>query len=138
VPTQSAHPAKPLNPFFLVERSLLWTVMLFMGRQDPFILFRERADVWCAAPPGFRDPWRDPIGRGRTRVEAVRELLAHPAFVRRAKMREWPLQPGLGAFVEVFAPDFATFTGSELSAEISNWQAAVRRRTFKVVWERDL
>ena len=65
-----------------------------------FILFRNGRHGWCAAPLGFRNVLQDPIGYGQTRVEAASALLAHPEFIRRAQMGEWPLRPSLGAFVE--------------------------------------
>ena len=93
-------------------------------RHAPFFLFRNRSDAWCAAPPGFRNFLRDPIGYGQTRVEAISDLLAHPEFILRAKKGEWPLQPSLEAFVE--APDPASFMsrGHKSSLEISDKTAA--------------
>ena len=102
-----------------------------MGSKNTFLLFQHSADTWCAAPPGFHDVLRDPVGQGSTRVEAVDALLAHPEFIHRAKLGEWPLEPGLGDFVEVFAPDISAYTGQELLAEISSWSAGNRRRAFK-------
>jgi hypothetical protein len=78
-----------------------------------FILFRNRRDGWCAAPPGFRNFLRDPIGHGQSRVEAISNLLAHPEFIRRAQMGDWPLRPSLGAFVE--APEADGFVVQEPS-----------------------
>jgi hypothetical protein len=49
----------------------------------------------------------DPIGLGQTRIDAICDLLAHPEFVVRARMGEWPLRPGLDIFVEAPAWDGA-------------------------------
>ncbi len=107
-----------------------------MGQHNPFLLFRNHRDGWCAAPPGFRNLLRDPVGCGRTRAEAVKELLAHPEFVHRAQMGEWPSHPGLGAFVETPVP-----TGVRLSDEFcpqnSDQNAAVRCQAIKLVWDSD-
>jgi len=119
-----------------------------MGSHGRFILFRDRNGSWCAAPPGFRNLVRDPTGWGATRVEAVRQLLAHPEYVHRAQQREWPRNPGLAAFAEVPEPEGAMFTGREptptfAAAQLrrgepagSFWEAAMRRQSFKLVWDR--
>jgi len=75
-----------------------------------FLLFHDDQGNWFAAPPGFQSLLRHPIGRGRTRIEAVQELLAHPDFVDRAKRGEWALEPTLGDFVEMRAPRWTTWT----------------------------
>ena len=103
----------------------------------PFILFRHRSD-WCAAPPGFRNLLRDPIGHGQTRVEAIHELLTHPQFILRAQMGEWPLRPGLGAFVEAPEADsFCVLKSHGSSLETSDQHAALRRRVIRLVWKRE-
>ena len=104
-----------------------------MGCSDHFILFQHSTSVWCSAPPGFRNLVLDPIGRGETRVEAVRELFRHPEFVARAQKGEWPLDAGFGAFVEVPEPDSARFTEHRPEPEISKYSAALRRQLFRVV-----
>jgi hypothetical protein len=96
-----------------------------MGSQRLFTLFQDRAGEWCAAPPGFQNLLRDPIGRGTTRVEAVRDLVSHPEFIHRAKLGEWPLRPGLAAFVEVFAADYVISPNRERPAGISRLSPAV-------------
>jgi hypothetical protein len=108
-----------------------------MGGQNPFLLFRVRGEGWCAAPPGFRNLLRDPIGRGETRAQAISELLAHPEFIFRGRMGEWPLHPHLGAFVEMPEPENVTSDRAEFSREESNRSAAFRRRAIKLVWDRD-
>ena len=75
-----------------------------------FLLFRDDDGHWYAAPPGFQTLLRHPIGRGRTRVEAVHDLLAHPEFINRAKMGEWSPAPRLADFIERRAPKWATWT----------------------------
>jgi hypothetical protein len=107
-----------------------------MGRHARFILFRDRNGAWCAAPPGFCNLVRDPTGWGATRVEAVRELLAHPEYVHRAQRGEWPRNPGLAAFLEVPEPEGAMFTGREPEPAASFWEAAMRRQSLKLVWDR--
>ena len=104
-----------------------------MGCSDHFILFQHCSGEWCAAPPGFRNLLRDPIGRGETRVEAVRELLGHPEFVERARKGEWPGDVGIGAFVEMPEPDSARFTEHRPVPESSKYRAALRRQLFRVV-----
>ena len=107
-----------------------------MGSQNRFILFRDRNSAWCAAPPGFHNLMRDPTGWGETRVEAVRQLLAHPEYIHRAQRGEWPRNPGLAAFVEVPEPEGAMFTRREPMPAQSCWEAALRRQSFKLVWDR--
>ena len=91
-----------------------------MDTHDPFKLFRDQAGAWCAAPPGFRNLLTHPIGRGRTRTEAIRELLSHPEFVQRARLGEWPDQVAFRAFVEVPTPKCAKREKEEL-AVLSSW-----------------
>jgi hypothetical protein len=90
------------------------------GGSTWFLLFRGADGQWYAAPPGFQTLLRHPIGRGRTRLEAVDALLAHPEFVHRAKMGEWSPEPSLADFVETRAPRWTTwaaFRGIDLPAE---------------------
>jgi len=88
-----------------------------------FLLFHDNAGNWFAAPPGFQSLLRHPIGRGRTRIEAVQELLAHPEFIDRAKRGEWAPEPHLRDFVEMRAPrwtTWTTYTSIDLLAEAAN------------------
>jgi hypothetical protein len=103
-----------------------------VGRSDYFILFQHCSGEWCAAPPDFRNLPRDPIGRGETPVEAVRELLGHPEFVERARKGEWPSYVGFGAFVEAPEPDGVRYERRPES-EGSKYRAAQRRQLFRVV-----
>jgi hypothetical protein len=79
-----------------------------------FLLFCDPRGNWFAAPPGFQSLLRHPIGRGRTPVEAVGDLVSHPEFAHRAKRGEWSPEPRLEDFVERRAPrwtawmDFST------------------------------
>src|ERR1017187_9750589 len=89
---------------------------------DHFILFCDSANVWCAAPPRFRDLVLDPTGWGLTREEAIAGLINHPEFQERTVLGEWPL-PAMTDFVVVHVRE----PGS------SNEEAALRRQTFRVV-----
>jgi hypothetical protein len=82
-----------------------------MGQRLLFILFRDHIGRWCAAPPGFRDILRDPIGTGETRIEAMQALLVHPDFVHRARMGEWAERPGYSDFVEAMPNDAPDLPG---------------------------
>jgi len=106
-----------------------------MARSN-FILFRDACGAWCAAPPQFRNIVRDPIGRGETRAEAVRELMAHPEFVHRALCGEWPLYPSLTAFVEV-APAARFFTRGGPARGVGRCATPCRQQTLRLVWSRD-
>jgi hypothetical protein len=105
-----------------------------MNTHDRFKLFRDHAGAWCAAPPGFRNLLTHPIGRGRTRVEAVRDLFAHPEFVQRAELGEWPDRISFRAFVEVATPECAKREKQEIAA-IPPW-ASVQPHTLRLIWER--
>jgi hypothetical protein len=88
-----------------------------------FLLFLDDEGNWFAAPPGFQTLLRHPIGRGRTRIEAIQELLAHPDFVDRAKKGEWAPEPRLADFIEMRAPrwtTWTTYTSIDLLAEAAN------------------
>jgi hypothetical protein len=65
-----------------------------------FILFKDGAGVWCAAPPGFRDAVVDPAGWGATREEAVWHLIRQREFQERAHRERWP-DLTVADFVEV-------------------------------------
>lgn len=65
-------------------------------RKHGFILFMDKTGLWCAAPPGFRDLIRDPMGRGRTKRDAVSQLLLCRQFMERAAMTGW--RPTLSDF----------------------------------------
>jgi hypothetical protein len=104
-----------------------------VGRSDHFILFQHCSGEWCAAPPGFRNLLRDPIGRGETPVEAVRELLGHHEFVELARKGEWASYVGFGAFVEVPEPDSVTYAERRPGSGGSQYRAAQRRQLFRVV-----
>jgi hypothetical protein len=76
-----------------------------------------------AAPPGFQTLLRHPTGRGRTRLEAIEDLVVHPEFIHRARMGEWSPEPRLSDFVEMRAPKWTTwapFTNIDLLAEGAN------------------
>jgi hypothetical protein len=75
-----------------------------------FLLFHGDDGQWYAAPPGFQTLLRHPVGRGRTRVEAIDDLVAHPEFIHRARMGEWSPEPRLADFVELRAPKWNTWT----------------------------
>ena len=75
-----------------------------------FLLFHDADGHWYAAPPGFQTLLRHPLGRGRTRLEAVENLVAHPEFIHRARMGEWSPEPRLSDFVEMRAPKWMTWT----------------------------
>ena len=97
-----------------------------------FLLFHDDEGNWFAAPPGFQTLLRHPIGRGRTRIEAVQDLLAHPDFIDRAKRGEWAPEPRLADFVERRAPrwtTWSTYTRGDLLAEATN--SASSRRTVR-------
>jgi hypothetical protein len=88
-----------------------------------FLLFHDDDGHWYAAPPGFQTLLRHPVGRGRTRVEAVDALVAHPEFAHRANMGEWSPKPRLEDFVERRAPRWTTwtpFTSIDVLAEAAN------------------
>ena len=88
-----------------------------------FLLFNDDQGHWYAAPPGFQTLLRHPIGRGRTRLEAVDALVAHPEFIHRAQVGEWSPGPRLEDFVEVPAPKWTTwtpFSSIDLLAEGAN------------------
>jgi hypothetical protein len=97
------------------------------------MLFLHSSGAWCAAPPGFRSLLLDPIGVAKTRVEAVHGLLCHPEFVERSSKGEWPPCMGLGAFIEVPAPDCAEFAGSRSELKSSQDRAERRRQAFRIV-----
>lgn len=50
--------------------------------QTGFML-RRKGDGWVATSPDFISPEMDPVGSGKTAVDAVEDLLRHPRF------REW-------------------------------------------------
>ena len=104
-----------------------------MRGPDHFILFCDSAQVWCAAPSGFRDMVLDPTGWGLMREDAVAALLAHPEFQERARLGEWAI-PTFEDFVVVKEPQggqFETVTYGKLGT--SNREAALRRQTFRVI-----
>jgi hypothetical protein len=104
-----------------------------VGRSDHFILFQHSSGAWCSAPPGFRNILLDPIGRGESRVEAVRELFRHPEFVARARKGEWPPYAGFGAFVEVPEPECAMFADRRPESGRPTYRAERRRQSFTTV-----
>jgi hypothetical protein len=88
-----------------------------------FLLFHDADGYWYSAPPGFQTLLRHPIGRGRTRLEAIEDLVVHPEFIHRARMGEWSPEPRLSDFVEMRAPKWTTwtpFTNIDLIAEVAN------------------
>jgi hypothetical protein len=78
-------------------------------RRYGFILFQDRAGMWCAAPPGFRDLVIDPAGWGKTREAAVQRLLANAEYRRRARLTGWA--PALRDFMIVAEPNPARKKG---------------------------
>jgi len=108
--------------------------LLCMGRHSSFLLFRNGSEGWCAAPPGFRNLLRDPVGCGPTRADAVSDLFAHPEYVLRAKMGEWPANPSSAMFVEGPKPDSIAFRRDETPRPISGRTAA--HRAVKLVCDR--
>jgi hypothetical protein len=70
-----------------------------------FLLFRHADNLWCAAPPDFKDIRQDPAGWGETREMAIQKLLADAKFRRRARRRGWPT-PSVSDFVEKPEPVF--------------------------------
>lgn len=88
-----------------------------------FLLFHSADGHWYAAPPGFQTLLRHPTGRGRTRLEAIEDLVVHPEFIHRARMGEWLPEPRLSDFVEMRARKWTTwtpFTNIDLLAEGAN------------------
>jgi hypothetical protein len=76
-----------------------------MGQREPFILYHDATGAWYAAPPGFQSILRDPLGRGESRSEAIRDLCTHPEFIHRARLGEWPPCPEPRTFVECVRGD---------------------------------
>jgi hypothetical protein len=52
-------------------------------------------------------------------------------------MGEWPLDPHLGAFVEMPEPESVASDRAKFSPNESNRSAVSRRRAIKLVWDRD-
>ena len=71
-------------------------------RRYGFILFQDKAGMWCAAAPGFRDFVIDPAGWGKTREAAVQRLLANAEYRRRARLTGWA--PAIKDFMIVAEP----------------------------------
>jgi hypothetical protein len=101
-------------------------------RFEPFILFQDSAGVWCAAPPGFRNLVLDPVGWGQTRPDAIACLLDHPDFQERARICGWRI-PRMRDFVEVDEPEGAQLLSVSYEPEPSNFRAALRRQSFRVI-----
>lgn len=99
---------------------------------EPFTLFEDAAGVWCAAPPGFRNVLLDPVGWGSTRREAVACLLDHPDFQERARICGWGT-PRVRDFAEVVEPAGMQWLSTGDGPEVSNFRAALRRQSFRVV-----
>jgi len=92
-----------------------------MGASHHFILFKDGTGIWCAAPPGFRDPVVDPAGWGATREEAVWNLTAQQEFQARAHRECWP-DITVADFIEVPEPNDAHFEDPQR-----------RREAFRVI-----
>src|SRR6185295_18238747 len=71
-----------------------------MGHYQQFILSRNSAGMWCAAPPCFRDAAIDPVGCGVTREDAVWDLMRQREIRDRAQRECWP-EITVDNFVEV-------------------------------------
>jgi hypothetical protein len=96
-----------------------------------FILFRD-GELWCAAPPGFRNLALDPAGWGSTREEAIANLRRDREFQARAREQKWS-EPTVEDFLELL--DFAAVMSRTIPIESagSNFRAGLRRRAFKVI-----
>ena len=103
-----------------------------MAKYPHFILFRDDAGMWCAAPPTFRDLMFDPTGWGETRVDAISDLLRDREFLWGVKRGEWVF-PTLADFVEVPEPDGAKILQISYVPVHRNFDAALRRQSFKVI-----
>lgn len=96
-----------------------------------FILFRD-GELWCAAPPGFRNLALDPAGWGNTREEAIANLRRDQEFQARAREQKWP-EPTVEEFLELL--DFPAAMGRTIPEDAagSNFRAGLRRRSFRVI-----
>jgi hypothetical protein len=104
-----------------------------------FILFRDEAGDWCAAPPNFVDLVVHPTGLGRTAEDAIIELLRQPEFHDRALKGEWSI-PRAVDFIEVPEPDGAKMSvGYDLETKLprivfgGDAVAEQRRAAFKII-----
>jgi hypothetical protein len=104
-----------------------------MMGSDHFLVFRDEAGAWGAAPPGFRDIALDPTGWGDTAWAAIDDLLRHPEFQDGVKASKWPM-PAASDFVEVQEPVGARTAKIEYETVLSaNIEAAIRRQSFRVI-----
>lgn len=111
--------AKKSSPIKSCEVSNLPTARYRCGKRDKqavgrlagrtqamgahFLIFRDEEGFWCAATPGFQNIYLDPVGWGRTPLEAVEELKQHPGFQERARQFGWST-PAFADFVHVSDP----------------------------------
>ena len=106
---------------------------------DHFIIFRDDAGTWCAAPPNFEDLMRHPTGLGSTKAEAIDDLLCDSEFLFGVSQGDWPM-PRPVDFVEVPEPEGAKMTVAydretqTLTVKFgSNPIATERRATYMVI-----
>jgi hypothetical protein len=96
-----------------------------------FILFRD-GELWCAAPPGFRNLALDPAGWGSTRDEAISNLCRDREFQARAREQKWP-EPKIEDFLELLELGESTMRTISDEAAGPNFRAGLRRRAFKLI-----
>ena len=97
-----------------------------MVASEYFIVFREPDDTWCAAPPSFRTSPLDPVGRGKTRQEAITNLLRDRECHELIREHGWT-EPTADDFLDVLSRD------SEGTPTNTDQQAALRRKAFKLI-----